>query len=324
MSASQAESRRMPDVTIRLLREDELETADHIFQVAFGTFLGLPNPEMFAGDADLVRTRWKTDPTRFFAAEVEGELVGINVASNRGSVGFLGPLAIRPDLWNRGIAQRLMEPIMEQFSAWGNRHTGLFTFADSPKHLALYQKFGFYPRFLTALLSKPVAASMLAAQWSTLSATPKDEHTAILQACREVTEASYEGLDVREEIQAVEDQRLGETILLWSGSRLVGFACCHCGAGTEAGSGACYVKFGAVLPGSDAAERFDQLVQACETEAAAKSLSRLEVGVNLGREEAYRQLLAAGFRTDHIGVAMERPNEPGYNHSGVYFIDDWR
>jgi hypothetical protein len=37
--------------------------ADCIFRVAFGTFLGLPNPIEFFGDADNVRTRWAADPS---------------------------------------------------------------------------------------------------------------------------------------------------------------------------------------------------------------------------------------------------------------------
>ena len=37
------------------------------------------------------------------------------------------------------------------------RHEGLFTFAHSPEHIALYQHFGFWPRFLTAIMSKPVS-----------------------------------------------------------------------------------------------------------------------------------------------------------------------
>jgi len=44
----------------------------------------------------------------------------------------------------------------------------------------------------------------------------------------------YPGLHVRREIEAVEAQRLGETLLLRQGSQLTGFAVCHIGAGTEA------------------------------------------------------------------------------------------
>jgi hypothetical protein len=35
-------------------------------------------------------------------------------------------------------------------------------------------------------------------------------------------------------------------------------------------------------------------------------------------------MLKRGFRTTIQGVAMQRPNEPGYNRADVYLIDDWR
>jgi hypothetical protein len=48
-------------------------------------------------------------------------------------------------------------------------------------------------------------------------------------------------------------------------------------------------------------------------------------GVNLAREEAARALRAAGFHPTPIqGVAMHRPNEPGYSRPGLYVLDDWR
>jgi hypothetical protein len=43
---------------------------------------------------------------------------------------------------------------------------------------------------------------------------------------------------------------------------------------------------------------------------------------NMGRLEAYRALLARGFRTDIQGVTMHRSNGPGYSQPGVYIIDD--
>ena len=58
--------------------------------------------------------------------------------------------------------------------------------------------------------------------------------------------------------------------------------------------------------------------------ASKSGVSRLAVGVNAARHEAYRVMLERNFRTDLQGVAMHRPNEAGYNRPGVYLIDDWR
>ena len=53
------------------------------------------------GDAAYVRNRWLADPEAAFAAEAAGEIIGSNFATNWGSVGFFGPLTIRPDFWDR-------------------------------------------------------------------------------------------------------------------------------------------------------------------------------------------------------------------------------
>ena len=137
-----------------------------------------PSRRAFMGDADYVRTRWRADPSAAFGAEVGGELVGSNFATNWGSVGFFGPLTIRPDLWDRGVGKRLMEPIMECFDKWGTKHAGLFTFAHSQKHVGLYRKFGFWPRFLTAIMSKPVGPTGRKLRWTRFSEVPEDEREA--------------------------------------------------------------------------------------------------------------------------------------------------
>jgi hypothetical protein len=50
-----------------------------------------------------------------------------------------------------------MEPIIDLFDQWQLRQAGLFTFAHSPKHIGLYQKFGFWPQHLTPLMDTRVA-----------------------------------------------------------------------------------------------------------------------------------------------------------------------
>ena len=203
-------------VRVRPLVAGDLDEADRICRVAFGTFVGVPQPESFFGDADMVRTRWQAAPGAALGAEVDGRLAGSNFAANWGSVGFFGPLTVAPEYWDRAIGRRLLDATMELFEAWGTRHAGLFTFAQSAKHVGLYQKYGFWPRFLTAVMSSPVRPD----------------------------------------------------------------------------SGPAPVR-----------------------------LSALD---EAGRDRAWRALAGRGFRRSFQGVAMHRPNEPGYSTSDSFVIDDWR
>lgn len=56
------------EIAIRPLDGRDVAEADRIFRVAFGTFLGLPEPASFMGDADLVGTRWWATPSAAFGA----------------------------------------------------------------------------------------------------------------------------------------------------------------------------------------------------------------------------------------------------------------
>jgi GNAT superfamily N-acetyltransferase len=312
--------------TIRPVKESELAETDRVIRLAFGTFLGLPDPMQFMGDADYVRTRWKADPSAVVVAEHDGKLIGANFAINWGSFGFFGPLAVAPAYWESGIAQQLMVPTMEIFRRWGNTHLGLYTFAQSPKHMRLYQKFGFWPRDLVAIMAKSVAApGASSAKPSVFSDAKPGDQPALLDACREVTSAVFEGLDVRGEINAVATQGLGDTVLVWDGAKLAALAVCHTGAGSEAGTGVCYVKFAAVRPGPQVGANFARLLDALDAFAGGKGLSKILAGVNLARRGAFTEMYGRGFRTELQGVAMETGDaSAGYNRDGVYVLDDWR
>jgi GNAT superfamily N-acetyltransferase len=309
---------------VRLLRQEDLKNADHIMRVAFGTFLGVPDPATFGEGMDHVKTRWLADPNAAFGAEADGELVGSSFVTRWGSFGFFGPVTVRPDLWDRGIARLLLEPTMGLLNNWGVRHAGLFTFPHSPKHLGLYQKFGFWPRFLTPIMSKPVQLSDESDGWSKFSDVPDVENERCLMACRSLTSSIYEGLDLEREIMAVRKQRLGDTVLLWEGKRLVGLAVCHCGSNTEAGRDTCYIKFGAVRGGSGAENLFDKLLNTCEELAALHGMTTVMAGVNTACHTAYRRMIAQGFRIDSSGVTMLKPNEPAFDRPDCYVMCDLR
>ena len=312
------------EVLVRPLTRDDLDEADRIFRVAFGTFLGAAEPERFTGNADFVRTRWTAHPAAVLAAELDGRLVGSNFTTNWGSVGFFGPLTVAPEHWDRAIGQRLLDSTMEIFASWNTRHIGLFTFAQSAKHVGLYQKYGFWPRFLTAIMSARVEPDPAQPRATILSEVPDRDLPGAYQAIGELTDAVYPGLDVSREVDAVLTQKLGDTVLVDDAAGLQAVAVCHVGPGSEAGGGACYVKFGAVRPGPQAARGFDLLLDACRALAADRGASVLLAGVNAGCHRAWTAMTARGFRPAMQGVAMHRPDEAGYHTSDSYVIDDWR
>lgn len=311
-------------VAIRPLRESDLPQADRIFRLAFGTFLGLPDPLAFGGDSDFVRTRWRAAPDAALGAYIGDTLVGSNFAARWGSFGFFGPLTVHPDHWDKGIARRLLADTMVLFERWNIRHVGLFTFPHSTKHVGLYQRFGFWPQQLTPVMAKTVDASVDAGRWQRYSALDETARAIALDACRALADAIHPGLDPTREMESIAIQGIGDTVLVHDGAELVAFAVCHSGKGSEAGSGTTYLKFASARPGPRAAEHFDRMLAACEAFAHANDTMQLLAGVNTARHDAYRCMLDRGFKPLMQGVAMQLGNAPGHNRADCFVIDDWR
>jgi len=306
------------------LAESDLAQAQRIVRLAFGTFLGAPDPETFWTDRDYAHGRGRAPHVSALGARLNGELVGSNFVTRWGSVGFFGPLSVRPDLQEHGIAQALLAATVDQFKAWGTTHSGLFTFAQSAKHVGLYQKFGFYPRFLTAIMLAPVRTPGPVPGTTLFSTLTEPAKACALHASRELTETLYPGLDLAAEIETVAAQGLGDTVLLEGARGLAGFAICHHGPRSEAGEGCCFIKFAAVRPSPSAEEDFARLLDAVDALAISAGMPNVLAGTNLARQEAYRHLLARGFRTLMQGVNMHSNNEPGTCRPGLHIIDDWR
>jgi GNAT superfamily N-acetyltransferase len=310
-------------VKIGLLKKGELKEADRIFRIAFGTFLGMPNPSEFASDRDMLISRWYAPHVKVLAARENGRLIGSNVITRWGSFAFFGPLTILPEYWDRGIAQRLLEKTVEILDGMGLRRTALFTFAHSAKHVGLYQKFGYWPGYLTALMAHTPKAEAKPTTSVHLSTLTKSQCEEAIAACARLTSRIEKGLDLSAEIRFLLKQKTGEVVLIHTCNTLDGFAICHHGEGSEGGTKICYIKFAGARGGAGAGERFDRLLEACDELALAQGTS-LEAGMNLAHEDAYRRMRAHGYRAFAQGVSMQRPHVAGHNRADAYVIDDWR
>ena len=310
------------EIIVRPAREEDLIAADRVTQTAFGVAAGAPYPETFFGGCDKVKSRYRNPGVSVFVAEEQGEILGSNVVTRWGSFGFFGPFGVRPDQWNRGIAKKIMAPVMDALSVPEIRLAGLYTVPGSPRHIALYQQFGFKPRYLTAVMGKNLEGAppnVPGAQVVLYSSLSEGEKAQALAAGRELTGRSFEGLDISCEIEAIGQNGYGETLLLWDNSKLLGLASCHAGAGTEAGPGGCYAKFAAAEEGA-----FEDLLLACEAYGRRVGATDFKAGVNTARREAYGTMLSNGYGIELLGIAMHLPDVPGFSRPGDFILDDWR
>lgn len=307
-------------VTVRPLTVTDIPDADRIFRLAFGTWLKLPDPLRFAGDSSWIATRVRGQLGGAHAAAVGDRLIGSNFTANRGSVAYFGPLTVDPEWWGKGVAQVLVSAAVDDFTRWGTSYAGLYTFADSVLHISLYRKFGFWPGHLTGILVKELSTAPPQVEVASFAAADVQGRATLERHADAICAAVRDGLTVVPELRSVALQQLGDTVFLPDGAESTAFAVCHCGSGSEAGTGVCRIKFAAAT----SARAFDRIVQGFEALAWSRGATQVQVGVNFGRERACRALLERGYRAIRHGVAMYRPNDPAYDRVDAFVVDDWR
>ena len=313
---------RGSSVSIRPMRDADVDAADLVMRLAFGTFWGLAEPHLAFGDAQLMRTRFRANPDSGFIAERDDEIVGAVLATRWGSCASMGPLVVRPDLWDQRIAHQLLEPVHDLIDEWDASLAGLFTFAHSPKHVGLYQQFGYWPQHLNAIVTRESAPAPPREDVSLFGALSSSERTRLLADAAALTSRVHDGLDLTSEVTAVTDLGVGDTVLLRRDGELVGLAVCYNGAG-ESVSSSCLVKFAALAPGGDESD-FDALLAGVEALAADAGVATVAAGVSTSRRRAYRALAARGYRASTLGVRMHRPDQVGYCRDDDFVIDDLR
>ncbi len=323
--------KKAPGVVYRPMTEGDVAAAQRVHNLAFAKLFGV-DAASFRPESAVVATRFRTDPACGYVADA-GSGRGIRgsvIVANWGDVAVLGPLTVHPGDWSTGVGGSLTTYAARMMDGDGRgarkrfRHAVLFTHPQSTTHVRLYQRHGFWPGSLAAVMARPVTASDRGgdADVARFGTMPAAARKAALAGCRAVARAVFRGLDLTREIEGVASQGLGETLVLRDGRQVRGFAVCHFGWGSEARSGSLYVKFAAVRPGD--AVGFVRLVTACESLAAAIGAERLHAGMATARLAAYRALLDRGYRTEMHGVIMRRPAGPGWDLPDRFVIDDLR
>ena len=336
---------RLPKVQIRRVRKGDLSKVKDVLEQTFGDFLerqlGTRPRQTFNG-AQYVHHRWLMEPWGCFVAEEDGnKIVGTALAATWGTLGLLGPVAVLTNYQNQTIGQQLIRAVQEFFEENKATIHGIVTYPSSPKHLALYHKFGYKPKSLVAIMvrmlervvppAKPAAAApappkpakgaVVLRRFSTLEETKKK---AALQRFQRITNGIWRGMDLAKEIEIVDGLALGDTLLLERGRDLLGFAICHTPGVSEAPSGAVYVKFLTIDPAQKKAEHLEQFIAAIEEWAQELGVQRVILPVYMRYWTAYSTLVRCGYQIDFTMVRMQKGKQEDYEDPASLVLDDWR
>ena len=328
---------RTPLIKIRRVRKGDLSKVRDVIEQAFGDFFERQvgtRPRQVFGGAQYIHHRWLMEPWGCFVAEEgDGKIVGAAVAVMWGTIGLVGPVAVLTSYQNQDIAQQLLTACQEFFDENKATLQGVCTYPYSPKHLILYQKFGYKPKGLVVITGKQldrreiVHATKAAKpgpavrRYSTLEEAKKKQ---AMQKIRRMTNAVWRGMDLGKEVEIVDGLTLGDTLLLEKGREVIGFAICHLPPNSEAPQGSAYVKFLAIDPRHRKPEHLHALLGAVEEMAGAALLQRVVVPAYTYYWTAYQALLERGYHVDFTMVRMKRGKQEDYEDPSDLVLDDWR
>jgi len=229
------------------------------------------------------------------------DVAAFNVAHASGKEGWMGPLAVRPDLQDAGLGKSVVTAAADWLERAGCTTIGLETMPRTMDNIGFYSALGYEPGKLTITVTLDAAPAARAPQLlGRLS--PRGQDDAIAE-CLALTQSLIPGWDFSRELRLTEDLALGETVLLREGEELAGFALCHSIPLVE-GRPLEELRVLKMVLASDAA--LPAMVVALREVARRRHARRVAMRAQTEYLGAYRALLDAGGRVRWTDLRMAR------------------
>lgn len=253
---------------------------------------------------------WRTD---------RGAIAAFNIAHRSGVEGWMGPLAVMPELQSRGVGRTIVSFGMDHLRTLGCRVIGLETMPRTMDNIGFYSQLGFVPGPLTITVTLDAATTD--SPITLLGRLPLLERDEAILECAALTASLREGYDFTREIRITDVLAIGETVLLRRGGHVAAFAVCHSAPLVEgrARDEVRVLKFVAATD-ADAAVLVTHL-----TEYARRcGTRRIAIRVQGDATRFYAMLIARGGRvrwTD-LRMTMAAYGEPAQPLDGV-MLSNW-
>src|SRR6185437_4935569 len=154
-----------------------------------------------------------------------GEIAAFNVVHRSGREGWMGPLAVRPDLQGTGVGKRVVRAGITWLQEAKAGTIGLETMPRTMDNIGFYSSLGLVPGRLTITVT--VDAAHGERPHSLLSRLTPDERDHAVVECRELLNGLLDGYDFTRELLLTHELGLGDTVIFRAAGSVVGYALCH-------------------------------------------------------------------------------------------------
>ncbi|MFN2571402.1 MAG: GNAT family N-acetyltransferase [Gemmatimonadales bacterium] len=232
------------------------------------------------------------------------EIAAFNVAHQAGLEGWMGPLAVRPDRQSTGIGKTVVRTAADWLIERGVTTLGLETMPRTPENIGFYSRLGFIPGFLTVTLTNEISTrgSPTPVLLSRRAAGEKD---AVVEAGRCLVDDLASGIDFSREILLTAELGLGDTTLVEGDAGLDALAVWHSAPLADSRTRD-EVRILKLAARNDAA--FDAALSGVEAAAAKAGIRRIAVRCQTRYDEAFRRLIARGYRVRWTDLRMTYEN----------------
>jgi GNAT superfamily N-acetyltransferase len=233
------------------------------------------------------------------------EIAAFNMTHRSGTEGWMGPLAVRPDVQGGGIGKDVVRAGIEWLRRGGSRVIGLETMPRTMDNIGFYSSLGLVPGRLTLTLTFDAAPADRAAPL--LGRLPQADRDDAVAACRTLVDRMLPGYDFTREIALTDHLALGDTVLLYAGHDLAGFALCHTAPLVE-GRAREELRVLKLAVADEA--NLEAMVRALADFARRCGARRLALRAQSEYASAYERLIALGARVRWTDLRMTLASAP--------------
>jgi len=157
--------------------------------------------------------------------DARGAIAAFNIVHRSGVEGWMGPLAVRDDCQGAGQGKLIVTTGLDLLRRSGCTVIGLETMPRTMDNIGFYSRLGFVPARLTVTLTVDAASLTHAPRLlSSLRSAARDD---AIRECAALVDEALPGFDYTREIELTGELSLGDTLLMYKGDTLAGFALCH-------------------------------------------------------------------------------------------------